>query len=404
MSRFPWIAGLPLTFCLLLASAHSQQPGGDWTKPADKVYSIQGVAFSPDGQLLAAASGVRKTKGKVIVWNLADTTKTQLVHEIAVGASSVAFSSDSKTIAAGSYSGDCHIVDLAAGRGRAVFGSHGTGCWSVAFSPDGKTLAVASDDTTIHLWDYKGGNELVTLAGHSKTVFCADFAADGKTMISSAEDDTVRLWDPEKGTLLKTWANPCRYAYAVRFDPQSRRAVVASWTDQRLVILSRDGGKNQIAIAGGGPEWMAMHPQGKAVALSNWSGSDVLVLALDLRQATASEAKIIEAHIALWQSDSYETREKASRDVEKLGWIAEPFLANAVNDSPLAETRMRARQARVALRNPAERAMVLRGHQTVILCGAFSPDGNTLATAGRDGNVILWDWANGKMITKLACP
>jgi WD40 repeat protein len=39
---------------------------------------------------------------------------------------------------------------------------------------------------------------------------------------------------------------------------------------------------------------------------------------------------------------------------------------------------------------------VLNGHKDVILALAFSPDGNTLATAGRDGGVKLWDVNNGK--------
>jgi WD40 repeat protein len=45
----------------------------------------------------------------------------------------------------------------------------------------------------------------------------------------------------------------------------------------------------------------------------------------------------------------------------------------------------------------------LRGHTRTVMWGAFSPDGQLLATAGRDGLVILWDWAKGKATATMNC-
>lgn len=108
--------------------------------------------------------------------------------------SSVAFSSDGKTLASASWDETIKLWDAQTGQERATLTGHTDKVVSVAFSPGGKTLASASRDKTIKLWDAATGHERATLTGHAAVVISVAFSANGKTLASASADSTIKLW------------------------------------------------------------------------------------------------------------------------------------------------------------------------------------------------------------------
>lgn len=130
-----------------------------FTQQTDMKEYVWGTAFSPDGKLLAAAAGPefrqdsRHLPGRLVLWET-DGWKLRSpgISTRMGGLSSVAFSPDSRLIAAGDYDQCVRIWEIATGKEIATFNGHEAVVRSVVFSPNGESIASSSGDGTVRIW------------------------------------------------------------------------------------------------------------------------------------------------------------------------------------------------------------------------------------------------------------
>jgi WD40 repeat protein len=206
--------------------------------------SVLGVAFSPNGQLIASAS----EDGTVKVWAAETGQVLRSLGKNNIGSlDAIAFSPDGQLIAAAGYDGEIKFWQTASGSAAGTLKGHSRFVSSLKFSPDGQHLLSTSYDNTLRLWTIAFNQRLfvwqvvnaktlhVFTNLHSGWVCEADFSPDGKTVVSVGEDGTVQLWDVQQGRLLKTLKGHEEMTQAIAFS-RSGKLLVSSGKDKALRV------------------------------------------------------------------------------------------------------------------------------------------------------------------------
>jgi WD40 repeat protein len=201
--------------------------------------SVNSVAFSPSGRILAAGSGGNGGEGTVQLWNIANPARPVALGGPLTGltyVNSVAFSPDGRTLASGNGPGMIQLWNITDPAHPVALGEPLTAApaevASVAFSPDGHTLASGSAPgypipEAIRLWNVTDPADPVAL-GHPASnadyeVNSVAFSPDGRTLASANASipGLVQLWnvtDPVHAVLLGQV--PVKYGtHSVAFSP-----------------------------------------------------------------------------------------------------------------------------------------------------------------------------------------
>lgn len=278
--------------------------------------SLLSVAFSPDGEMLAAGS----YDGTIFLWDVRTGERLRTLEEHPVEVWSVAFSPDGRTLASGSEDGAVTMWDAQTGEHLRTLLGHPDGVRSVVFSPDGRWLASGSRDGTVVLWDAatgeafdtlcgptvghgvsslafnpsgsrlaigradgttqlqdpRTGSVIRTLAGHGVAVASVAFSPDGRMLVAGMEDSTATMWNATTGIPIYMLRYPPGYATSVAFNPDGQTVAISD--DDTIILWDSASGHRLRTLQGysHGVFSLAFSPDGSVLASSTWDGTVIL--------------------------------------------------------------------------------------------------------------------------------
>ena len=363
----------------------------------DTAPRVRAVTVSPDGKLFAACAGRDNERGALTVWDTA-TRKSRFTHNGPNVIFGIAFSPDSKSIAIGESKGVAQLLDTNTGRSKRTFSGHTKDVFSVAFSPDGKTLATGSGDRTIKIWDVHSGAELRSIGGSNDHVLSVAFSPDGKLIVAACGGDGARLLDGRTGNEKHHWRHGGFYNRGAFFA--DNQWVLTGGYDGTVRLWNADSGELRARFEGmGGVDGLAFSEPARLIAVCSRDRTFQL-RNFTLEKATELERRRIGELLNAFDDDSFPVREKASKELLQIGFLAEADLRRAMKESVSAESRIRARRVRAEMLSQPK--AVLETENGQIDCVAFSRDGKLVVTGGRDGLVRVWDVAGAKEIVRFA--
>lgn len=370
---------------LFAITAFAQTPAPSPTPPDQRGLGIQpgqSTSATPAGQQS------REAKPELVL---------QTGYNNLFGATRLVFSPDGRLLATTTFrSNTVKLWETATGRKLRDLSSSGQSAPGVApfvaFSRDSRLIAAAAADNAVKVWDVTSGRELHTLAGAQGSMYAAigvyfiGFAANNQLVTIS---DAVRVWDLTTGRELRT------------LSTQTSPALTSFNGSDGAMVLSADG--NQLALFSDDSE-----PEVTLFDLA--SGREIRRFKLphdqieSVQLAFASDGRLLAAGILhrrfiLWDLSRKNEQELArtTKDYSPIRFSRDGRIVALSENYNVRLWDVTAIRELPAVKAPNSGAYAM-GDAYI----NFSEDGKRLATGGFDTDTILWETETAKQLANLS--
>jgi WD40 repeat protein/uncharacterized caspase-like protein len=312
------------------------------------------------------------------------------------GATRMVFSPDGKLLATGTYrSNTIKLWETATNRKLRDLSSSGqvtmTLAPAIAFSRDSRLIAASGSDNTVTVWDVLSGRELQRLGGAAQGsfmgslgVFFIGFASDNRLVTVS---DAARVWDLSTGRELRSLEMGMQGALAIN---GTDGGMTLSPDGTQLVFATEDSDTEvRVIDLGSGREVRrAKIPESQIDSMQLSVGPDGRLLA----------AGIHNKRFKLWDLTSKKDHElgPVSKDYPQVKFSRDGRLV-ALSDS----YNVRLWDVATLRELPALKVPNSGAFPQSDAFISFTEDGKRIATGGFDTDIIVWETETGKRVSNL---
>jgi WD40 repeat protein len=187
--------------------------------------TVQNMAWSPDGRLLATPSEDMTVR----VWDVA-SGKTLHTLTFDQKMAAAAFSPDGHVLAVAGANGVLELWDATTWtKLRELRLRTAPNFYTVAFNADGSRLVSGNGNNTADVWDVATGALLTELRGHTTPVVALAFSPDGHQVIGGDQSGEVRVWDVASGQTLATMRDVSSEIRSVAMSPTGHTLLVLAY-------------------------------------------------------------------------------------------------------------------------------------------------------------------------------
>lgn len=304
------------------------------------------LAFSADSKTLAAGYGDKK----VVLWD-PETGRAHGVIDVGESPSCLALSPDGAVLAAGAYLWDANTgKKLTALKSKDKFWIRS----AAVFSADGRILAAQVGDGSIRSWETATGAEIVAILPANQRLSGALAVSPDGRLLAGQTDGKVCLWESVTGKQIGALTGHGDAVLSLAFSADGRRLVSGSrdttclvWSlpavltptpDKRFDLAELDTLWRHLAAA----EAQTAHAAGWRFHAA--PADSVRFLSKQLLAYAKPDPQRVQQLVADLDAKEFRTRADAHTELEKLGELAFPALRQALAAKPSLEMQRRIEQ------------------------------------------------------------
>ncbi|MEX2188835.1 MAG: WD40 repeat domain-containing protein [Pirellulales bacterium] len=244
---------------------------------------------------------------------------------------------------------------------------------AVGITPDAKTLVTAGDDDIVRLFSLSDGQLQAELKGHTDWIRSLAIGPNGQTLYTAGDDHRIRRWNLATGQALADVDRLDHAIYAIALSADGTLLAAVGF-DRELRVYETASGKlrHRLICPARDVRAVAFSPDGKQIAAGGRSG------AIGVWQtADGSAIRQIDAHRQRIRSLAY------SPDATQLMSAAEDGFVRCFD----AQT--------------GQRTVELACKPAKVMAALFLST-DSIATAGSDNRILIWDVKTREPVLELA--